>query len=143
MLRSVIAAACAAALLLPATLAAAEEEAPVASAYFSVDSDELDQAAQDALAKFAADRAASGSQETVQITGHGDPGEVAEYSPQHMEYCVGLAQRRANQVRSFLVLKGIKDGDMVTMTFGCTRPVEGGEAAKNRRVELVLGDLAW
>ena len=143
MFRSVVAAACAAVLLLPATLVAAEEEAPVASAYFSVDSDELDQAARDALAKFAADRAASGSQETVQITGHGDPGEVAQYSPQHMEYCVGLAQRRANEVRNFLVLKGVKDGDMVTMTYGCTIPVEGGDAAKNRRVEIVEADLAW
>ena len=139
--RSMLSLLFAAALVLPAGLAFAQEDvaAPVA-VQFAADSDELDDAAKAALTTFAAARAAGAdAQALVQISGHGDPGEVAQYAPQDMNYCIGLAQRRANQVRSFLALQGVKDGDMTTLTFGCTRPIEGGDAAHNRRVELELG----
>lgn len=142
--RSTLSLLLAATLLLPAGFATAEEESPPATALFAPDSDELDEQAKAALAAFAAGYEGFEATDGVIISGHGDVAEVAQYGESGMSYCIGLAQRRAANVRSYLVERGIPDGDMTTQSFGCSRPAEeGGAGAANRRVEVETGDLSW
>lgn len=57
------------------------------------------------------------------------------------EYNIGLGERRAQAVRRALMLQGVADSQLTTVSFGAERPaVEGDDEAawaKNRRVELV------
>jgi peptidoglycan-associated lipoprotein len=57
------------------------------------------------------------------------------------EYNIGLGERRAQAVRRALLLQGVADAQVVTVSYGEERPAaEGGEEAayaQNRRVELV------
>jgi peptidoglycan-associated lipoprotein len=57
------------------------------------------------------------------------------------EYNIGLGERRAQAVRRALMLLGVADTQLTTVSFGAERPAAEGddEAAwtKNRRVELV------
>jgi peptidoglycan-associated lipoprotein len=57
------------------------------------------------------------------------------------EYNIGLGERRAQAVRRALMLQGVSESQLATVSFGSERPVAEGddEAAwsKNRRVELV------
>jgi peptidoglycan-associated lipoprotein len=57
------------------------------------------------------------------------------------EYNIGLGERRAQAVRRALLLQGVADSQISTVSFGAERPAAEGddEAAwsKNRRVELV------
>lgn len=57
------------------------------------------------------------------------------------EYNIGLGERRAQAVRQALMLQGVADSQITTVSYGAERPaVEGdNEAAwaKNRRVDLV------
>jgi peptidoglycan-associated lipoprotein len=57
------------------------------------------------------------------------------------EYNIGLGERRAQSVRRALMLQGVAESQLTTVSFGAERPaVEGdNEAAwaQNRRVELV------
>ncbi|HUX74996.1 MAG TPA: peptidoglycan-associated lipoprotein Pal [Steroidobacteraceae bacterium] len=57
------------------------------------------------------------------------------------EYNIGLGERRAQAVRSALMLQGVADAQITTISYGAERPaVEGdNEAAwsKNRRVDMV------
>jgi peptidoglycan-associated lipoprotein len=57
------------------------------------------------------------------------------------EYNIGLGERRAQAVRRALLLQGVADSQISTVSFGSERPAAEGddEAAwsKNRRVELV------
>jgi peptidoglycan-associated lipoprotein len=59
------------------------------------------------------------------------------------EYNIGLGERRAQAVRRALMLQGVAESQLTTVSFGAERPaVEGdNEAAwaQNRRVELVYG----
>lgn len=59
------------------------------------------------------------------------------------EYNIGLGERRAQAVRRALMLQGVSDSQLTTVSFGAERPaVEGDDEAawaKNRRVELVYG----
>jgi peptidoglycan-associated lipoprotein len=59
------------------------------------------------------------------------------------EYNIGLGERRAQAVRRALMLQGVADSQLATVSFGAERPaVEGDDEAawaKNRRVELVYG----
>jgi peptidoglycan-associated lipoprotein len=59
------------------------------------------------------------------------------------EYNIGLGERRAQAVRRALLLQGVPETQMTTVSFGAERPaVEGDDEAawaKNRRVELVYG----
>jgi len=59
------------------------------------------------------------------------------------EYNIGLGERRAQAVRRALMLQGVAESQLNTVSFGAERPaVEGdNEAAwaQNRRVELVYG----
>jgi peptidoglycan-associated lipoprotein len=57
------------------------------------------------------------------------------------EYNIGLGERRAQAVRRALMLQGVAESQVTTVSFGAERPaVEGDDEsawAKNRRVELV------
>jgi peptidoglycan-associated lipoprotein len=57
------------------------------------------------------------------------------------EYNIGLGERRAQTVRRALMLQGVTDGQITTVSYGEERPAAEGhdEAAfaKNRRVEMV------
>jgi peptidoglycan-associated lipoprotein len=59
------------------------------------------------------------------------------------EYNIGLGERRAQAVRRALMLQGVPENQLTTVSFGAERPaVEGDNEdawAKNRRVELVYG----
>lgn len=57
------------------------------------------------------------------------------------EYNIGLGERRAQTVRRALLLQGVQEGQITTVSYGEERPVaEGSDEtayARNRRVELV------
>ncbi len=57
------------------------------------------------------------------------------------EYNIGLGERRAQAVRRALMLQGVAETQVTTVSFGAERPaVEGDDEAawsKNRRVEVV------
>src|SRR5713226_1689598 len=59
------------------------------------------------------------------------------------EYNIGLGERRAQAVRRALMLQGVAQSQLTTVSFGAERPaVEGDDEAawaQNRRVELVYG----
>ena len=57
------------------------------------------------------------------------------------EYNIGLGERRAQAVRRALMLQGVAETQITTVSFGSERPAAEGDDetawAKNRRVELV------
>jgi peptidoglycan-associated lipoprotein len=57
------------------------------------------------------------------------------------EYNIGLGERRAQAVRRALMLQGVAETQLTTVSFGAERPAAEGDDetawAKNRRVELV------
>lgn len=57
------------------------------------------------------------------------------------EYNIGLGERRAQAVRRALMLQGVSQSQLTTVSFGAERPaVEGDDEAawaKNRRVDMV------
>ena len=57
------------------------------------------------------------------------------------EYNIGLGERRAQAVRRALMLQGVAETQITTVSFGAERPAAEGDDetawAKNRRVELV------
>lgn len=57
------------------------------------------------------------------------------------EYNLGLGQRRADSVRKILMAKGVKDGQIETVSFGKEKPVNPGHNAaawaENRRTTIV------
>jgi peptidoglycan-associated lipoprotein len=72
----------------------------------------------------------------VRLEGHTDERGSREYN-------IGLGERRAQTVRKALLLQGVTDAQVTTVSYGEERPaVEGSDEAayaKNRRVELVQG----
>jgi peptidoglycan-associated lipoprotein len=70
----------------------------------------------------------------VRLEGHTDERGSREYN-------IGLGERRAQSVRRALLLQGVSDAQMSTVSYGEERPAAPGhdEAAwaKNRRVEIV------
>ena len=72
----------------------------------------------------------------VMIAGHTDRKGRDQYN-------VGLSQRMAASVRSYLAGHGIPDGVMTTMAFGESRPLvetkDGVSEPQNRRVEITFG----
>jgi peptidoglycan-associated lipoprotein len=70
----------------------------------------------------------------VRLEGHTDERGSREYN-------IGLGERRAQAVRSALMLQGVADAQITTVSYGEERPaVEGSDDAahaQNRRVELV------
>jgi peptidoglycan-associated lipoprotein len=59
------------------------------------------------------------------------------------EYNIGLGERRAQAVRRALMLQGVAESQLTTVSFGAERPAAEGDNeaawAQNRRVELVYG----
>ena len=59
------------------------------------------------------------------------------------EYNIGLGERRAQAVRRALMLQGVAESQLTTVSFGAERPAAEGDDevawAKNRRVDLVYG----
>jgi peptidoglycan-associated lipoprotein len=57
------------------------------------------------------------------------------------EYNIGLGERRAQAVRRALMLQGVAESQLTTVSFGSERPAAEGDDesawAKNRRVEMV------
>ncbi len=72
----------------------------------------------------------------VRLEGHTDERGSAEYN-------VALGERRAQAVKRALLLQGVGEGQLATVSFGAERPVADGhdESAwsQNRRVEFVSG----
>jgi peptidoglycan-associated lipoprotein len=76
----------------------------------------------------------AGSGRKVRLEGHADERGSREYN-------IGLGERRAQAVRRALLLQGVTEDQINTVSYGEERPAVSGsdEAAyaKNRRVELV------
>lgn len=73
---------------------------------------------------------------TVRLEGHSDERGSREYN-------IGLGERRAQTVRRALMLQGVAEAQITTVSYGEERPAVLGSDesayAKNRRVELVYG----
>lgn len=76
------------------------------------------------------------AQRKVRLEGHSDERGSREYN-------IGLGERRAQAVRRALMLQGVTENQITTVSYGEERPaVQGSDEsayAKNRRVELVYG----
>jgi outer membrane protein OmpA-like peptidoglycan-associated protein/opacity protein-like surface antigen len=103
--------------------------------FFDWDKDEITPQAAGIL-----DNAAGAYQQTgrasVTLAGHADRSGSDAYN-------VGLSQRRANNVRSYLAGRGVPDGSITTEAFGESRPLvdtaDGVREPQNRRVEITFG----
>ena len=104
--------------------------------YFDFDNAEIRPEFREIVAAHAASLAKSPNVK-VRLEGHADERGSREYN-------IGLGERRSQSVRRALMLQGVGDGQIVTVSYGEERPAESGsdEAAwaKNRRVELVYGN---
>lgn len=78
----------------------------------------------------------SGAARKVRLEGHSDERGSREYN-------IGLGERRAQAVRRALMLQGVNDTQITTVSYGEERPAVAGSDdtsyARNRRVELVYG----
>jgi peptidoglycan-associated lipoprotein len=72
----------------------------------------------------------------VRLEGHSDERGSREYN-------IGLGERRAQAVRRALMLQGVTEQQITTVSYGEERPAVGGgdetAYARNRRVELIYG----
>ena len=72
----------------------------------------------------------------VRLEGHSDERGSREYN-------IGLGERRAQSVRRALMLQGVRESQITTVSYGEERPsVQGSDESaysKNRRVELSYG----
>lgn len=72
----------------------------------------------------------------VRLEGHSDERGSREYN-------IGLGERRAQAVRRALMLQGVSEAQITTVSYGEERPaVQGSDESaysKNRRVELIYG----
>ena len=70
----------------------------------------------------------------VRLEGHSDERGSPEYN-------IGLGERRDQAVRRALLLQGVAESQLTTVSYGEERPAVSGESeaawAKNRRVEIV------
>lgn len=70
----------------------------------------------------------------VRLEGHTDERGTREYN-------IGLAERRAQAVRRAMMLQGVAETQLATVSFGEERPAAAGEDeaawSQNRRVEIV------
>jgi peptidoglycan-associated lipoprotein len=77
-----------------------------------------------------------GGTRKVRLEGHSDERGSREYN-------IGLGERRAQAVRRALMLQGVTEAQITTVSYGEERPaVQGGDESaysKNRRVELIYG----
>ncbi len=104
--------------------------------YFDFDNAEIRSEYRDVIAAHAGNLARTSTMK-VRLEGHADERGSREYN-------IGLGERRAQSVRRALMLQGVGDAQIVTVSYGEERPAQPGsdEAvwAKNRRVELVYGN---
>jgi OmpA-OmpF porin, OOP family len=122
-----------AALAMSAPLAAQTkaEEKPVGTILFARDSDTIDRRGTAELDRIAKLHAADKGKQVV-IRGHTDSAEGDEM------YGYGLSQRRANEVRSYLVGRGVPPGSTLVQAFSLKKPLVKGANPKNRRVDIVF-----
>jgi peptidoglycan-associated lipoprotein len=70
----------------------------------------------------------------IKLEGHTDERGTREYN-------IGLGERRAQTVRRALMLQGVAEAQITTVSFGSERPAAEGDDeaawAQNRRVEMV------
>ncbi len=103
--------------------------------FFDYDSDQVTPVGR-AILDNAASAYRTCAQAQVMITGHTDRAGKDQYN-------VGLSQRMAANVRSYLAGRGIPDGVMTTQAFGESRPLidtaDGMREPQNRRVEITFG----
>jgi len=103
--------------------------------YFKADSDEVTAKSKEVL-DYAAKEIAGCGDVQVNIAGHTDTKRSGEYN-------VGLSQRMAANVRSYLAEQEVKDGLMITQAFGESRlavPTKDEVSeGRNRRVEITVG----
>ncbi|MGO9803911.1 MAG: peptidoglycan-associated lipoprotein Pal [Steroidobacteraceae bacterium] len=101
--------------------------------YFDFDSAVIQGQGVDVVAAHAKYLAAN-PQQRVRLEGNTDERGSREYN-------IGLGDRRAQSVRRALLLQGVAEGQITTVSYGEERPADPGhdEAAwaKNRRVEIV------
>ncbi|MBS0388754.1 MAG: peptidoglycan-associated lipoprotein Pal [Proteobacteria bacterium] len=101
--------------------------------YFDFDSAEIRPEFVSVIAAHARAIAANASIH-VRLEGHTDERGSPEYN-------IGLGERRAQAVRRALMLQGVGEGQLSTVSYGEERPVATGQTeadwAKNRRVEFV------
>ncbi len=101
--------------------------------YFAYDSSEVEDEYRDVIAAHAL-YLADHPEVTVTLEGHADERGSREYN-------IGLGERRAQSLGQFLVLQGVSENQVQTISYGEERPVALGheEASwrQNRRVELV------
>jgi peptidoglycan-associated lipoprotein len=101
--------------------------------YFDFDSSEIRPEFVPVIAAHARAIAANASIH-VRLEGHTDERGSPEYN-------IGLGERRAQNVRRALLLQGVAEGQVTTVSYGEERPVATGQTeedwAKNRRVEFV------
>ena len=100
--------------------------------YFDFDKSEIKPEFADLVTQ-AARNLSSHPQLKVKLEGNTDQRGTREYN-------IGLGERRAQAVRRALMLQGVAESQITTVSFGAERPaVEGDDEAafaKNRRVEL-------
>ena len=107
-----------------------------ATVYFAYDDDQLSAEMREYLAAVAAHFVANAAA-VVQIDGHADRREAKTLGS---DYVIGLSQRRANNVRNYLVERGVADNAIITQAFGHTRPsAPDATLGQDRRVVVAVG----
>jgi OOP family OmpA-OmpF porin len=106
-----------------------------ATALFGFDKDTLSDSGRMALDELADDLNRMDSIDNVTVVGHTDSTGPAEYN-------MGLSERRANTVRSYLVDKGITADKVTAKGMGETQPTASNDTdagrSQNRRVEVII-----
>jgi peptidoglycan-associated lipoprotein len=101
--------------------------------YFDFDKSEIKPEFAD-IVTTAARNLTSNSNLKVKLEGNTDERGTREYN-------IGLGERRAQSVRRALMLQGVAESQIATVSFGAERPAMEGDNeeawAKNRRVEVV------
>lgn len=106
--------------------------------YFGVDDLQLDPRAQAILDEVATAVQRHGA--ALTLSGHTDRAGSAEAN-------VALSERYANQVRDYLLARGVPAGLITIQAFGESRPAvetaDGVRELQNRRVEIIFGSSGW
>jgi peptidoglycan-associated lipoprotein len=101
--------------------------------YFDYDSAEIRADSQSVVAAHSRYLATAPAQK-VRLEGHADERGSREYN-------IGLGERRSQAVRRALLLQGVAEVQLTTVSYGEERPAEAGSTeqayAANRRVEIV------
>jgi peptidoglycan-associated lipoprotein len=101
--------------------------------YFDLDRADIRSDSQPVVAAHAAYLAKNPGQK-VRLEGHADERGSREYN-------IGLGERRSQSVRRALLLQGVAEGQLATVSYGEERPAAAGSDeqayAANRRVEIV------